>query len=429
MYSKKLNCYNFLLIAFLAVALIPSVYAETISVEAGEFAISNALQTANDGDTLLLVTDGGLYKDTTVVIDKKITICADPQLVTKPVWTFLYGTADVTSELIHTYANLTVKGITFGMEADSVDNFLNAEDVSTELNKVVVEGCAFRNCNKAIEGIARTEEGQCVDSLIITNSYFQDYWDQCIRIGFSTTPVSYVKIENSTFSRDVDNVNIVINYQSSDMPVVEINHVTMDGGNVGFKFTDMVDESKTTFSNCIFTNLTKQDIMNKGGAPLVLTYSCYTGVLNGVTAGPNCITDDPMFVDAENYNYTLQEGSPCIGTASDGTNMGDLNWEDGGSTSVKSQGNAMPTEFSLSQNYPNPFNPQTSIQFSIPTASNVKLTVFNTIGQEVAILLNEQKNPGSYTLNFDASGLPGGLYFCRLEAGSYVNMKQMVYLK
>ncbi|MFN1834101.1 lamin tail domain-containing protein [Balneola sp. MJW-20] len=87
-------------------------------------------------------------------------------------------------------------------------------------------------------------------------------------------------------------------------------------------------------------------------------------------------------------------------------------------------------QFSLSQNYPNPFNPTTNIQFSLATASDVTLTVYNVIGQRVATLLSSQKmSSGTHTVGFDASSLSSGVYFYRLQAGNFVTQKSMTLIK
>lgn len=97
----------------------------------------------------------------------------------------------------------------------------------------------------------------------------------------------------------------------------------------------------------------------------------------------------------------------------------------------------IPTEYSLSQNYPNPFNPSTTIKFSVPEESTVRLSIYNLLGQEVNVLLNnEVQSVGSYNLNFDASKLPSGIYFYRLIANpvdnsnrNFVDVKKMILLK
>jgi len=88
-----------------------------------------------------------------------------------------------------------------------------------------------------------------------------------------------------------------------------------------------------------------------------------------------------------------------------------------------------PTEFSLAQNYPNPFNPATTIQFTLPQAGNVKLTLFNLLGQKIKTLINEYKESGVHTLNFNASELNSGLYIYKLEANGLVKTRKMTLVK
>jgi TctA family transporter len=83
----------------------------------------------------------------------------------------------------------------------------------------------------------------------------------------------------------------------------------------------------------------------------------------------------------------------------------------------------------LSQNYPNPFNPSTEIKFSLPEASNVKLTIYDAIGKQVAVLVNDYLATGSYRYTWNASNLASGIYFYRIEAKNFNMVKKMVLLK
>lgn len=99
-------------------------------------------------------------------------------------------------------------------------------------------------------------------------------------------------------------------------------------------------------------------------------------------------------------------------------------------TSDVKQGNSsIPAEFSLSQNYPNPFNPLTTINYSVAKAGYVRLSVYNLIGSKVATLVSENKAAGKYSVQFDGSNLPSGIYLYRLEAGGLVADKKLVILK
>lgn len=89
----------------------------------------------------------------------------------------------------------------------------------------------------------------------------------------------------------------------------------------------------------------------------------------------------------------------------------------------------VPDDYLLKQNYPNPFNPVTNIEFSVPKASLVKISVYNILGKEIGILANENFQPGVYRIDFNASNLPSGVYFYRLQAESYSETKKMILVK
>ena len=98
-------------------------------------------------------------------------------------------------------------------------------------------------------------------------------------------------------------------------------------------------------------------------------------------------------------------------------------------TGTGNQNTGVPTTYSLSQNYPNPFNPSTKIEYSIPKQSFVSLKIYDLLGREVANLVNGDMAPGYYRIDFNGSHLASGVYFYRLEAGSFIDTKRMVLIK
>jgi len=90
---------------------------------------------------------------------------------------------------------------------------------------------------------------------------------------------------------------------------------------------------------------------------------------------------------------------------------------------------AIPVEFYLHQNYPNPFNPNTIINYALPENVNVELRVYDILGSEIATLVNEEKPPGNYEVEFNGTDLTSGIYFYRLKAGSFIETKKMVLMK
>jgi hypothetical protein len=89
----------------------------------------------------------------------------------------------------------------------------------------------------------------------------------------------------------------------------------------------------------------------------------------------------------------------------------------------------VPTSFALSQNYPNPFNPSTNVTYQLAKEGFVSVKVYDVLGQEAATLVNEYKSPGSYQVTWNAAGLNSGIYFCRMETGSFTETKKMILVK
>jgi hypothetical protein len=107
-----------------------------------------------------------------------------------------------------------------------------------------------------------------------------------------------------------------------------------------------------------------------------------------------------------------------------------LRTTNGGVTFVEEEDiDGVPTDFLLLQNFPNPFNPSTNIKYSIPEASFVQLKVYDVLGNEVAILINEAQSMGNYKTDFTGINITSGIYFYTLRAGSFVQTKKMLLLK
>jgi hypothetical protein len=99
-------------------------------------------------------------------------------------------------------------------------------------------------------------------------------------------------------------------------------------------------------------------------------------------------------------------------------------------TGIKSDRTSFqPDAFRLEQNYPNPFNPTTTISFDIPFQTYVSIKVYNLIGREVAALVSENMAAGSYSKTWNAASIPSGVYFYRLQTGSFTDTRKLVLLK
>ncbi len=96
---------------------------------------------------------------------------------------------------------------------------------------------------------------------------------------------------------------------------------------------------------------------------------------------------------------------------------------------IKDEDNQLPTEFNLSQNHPNPFNPSTKIKYAISSKQYATIKVYDILGNEIETLVNEEKSPGTYEVTWNAVGLPSGVYFYQLCAGSLIETKKMILLR
>jgi hypothetical protein len=131
----------------------------------------------------------------------------------------------------------------------------------------------------------------------------------------------------------------------------------------------------------------------------------------------------PEMADMQYTNSALRTGG------TDGLPVGDPGWFSGGLTGVATEPTTAPESFSLAQAYPNPFNPSTHIRYQISDIRYVKLAVYDLLGREVAVLVDEKMQPGSYEVQFDGSRLSSGVYFYTLTQGSQHTTRNMVLLK
>ena len=190
------------------------------------------------------------------------------------------------------------------------------------------------------------------------------------------------------------------------------------------------------------------------------TFNITNTNIEGGWAGSGNIDELPLFM--ENTPLILQEGSPCVDKGD--TSAANYDWEDpdnpgfalspalgtlrndmgayGGNqyksmpfitsfeiTVIKDENETIPDKLILRQNYPNPFNPTTTISYSISEPATISLKVFDILGREVITLLNEYRTAGSYKLEFDASSLSSGVYFYRIKAGEFSDIKKLTIIK
>ncbi|MBE2216916.1 MAG: T9SS type A sorting domain-containing protein [Ignavibacteria bacterium] len=208
-----------------------------------------------------------------------------------------------------------------------------------------------------------------------------------------------------------------------DMKFVNLNTGMMCGNNALIKRTTNGGTSWNTITTSVSTDLSGMHFASSN-----IFYMVGSGgkILKSTNAGVNWFTQTcPVTANLRAIHvFSADDNGIIVGAG--GTILRTTN---GGITSFVQTGNEIPQSFSLGQNYPNPFNPQTTFSFSISKQEYVQLRVYDLLGKEAVMLVNENLQAGNYSVTFDASALPSGTYFYRITAGGFNEVKKMILIK
>jgi parallel beta-helix repeat protein len=244
---------------------------------------------------------------------------------------------------------------------------------------------------------------------------------------------------------------------------IAYNSATSGGGIYCENNSDGISINSILFGNTATTG--NQVFVNDAGSDPIFEYCDVQGGkegFGGYGAGANYtgrydnnIDKDPSFMNSDSGDYRLSNASPSIGAGVDSIeisgvwyhvppycfggnarptptgSMPDIGAFENplGFSGVDDLPEALPPSFALHQNYPNPFNPSTTIKYELPKSSMVRLGVFDMLGREVSLLVDERRDPGVHEVKFDVWGLSSGVYFYRLQAGDFVKSKNLILLK
>ncbi|MBK7631152.1 MAG: C39 family peptidase [Ignavibacteriales bacterium] len=175
----------------------------------------------------------------------------------------------------------------------------------------------------------------------------------------------------------------------------------------------------------------REVLANGGRISMSVGPPLYTGhlmMLAGFTTDGRPIVHDPA--KSNGYSYIFNKTSLSQSWFNKGGIAYTFYFPDSVTVPVENPNQAMVADdYQLLQNYPNPFNPNTNISFSIPQAGLTKLTVYDILGNEIAVLIDDFLNSGYYTTSFNASDLSSGVYIYRIQTENFVKVKQMILLK
>lgn len=476
------------------------VSAGVIPVEPGTDKISAAMVSATAGDILELAE--GVYWETktlnTIVGDLTIRGAEDAEVI-------VYGPTEVEGDLIHPYGNLWLENLILvgsDKSENGITNYYGGVDTdggefTADKNNIYISNCIFL---------------VFVKNHILQPEYNTDYSDNkwhpidtlriidCLFYGAEVTnkraikiyqrQARYIEVRHSTFwSLGQDALDVYGGFVGDDAespgPGSELQYLTTiadhltifntynncpeqkigrGGDGIHYEWSNR----KQSMTNCIAFRTGRFCFKGKRGEPELTVASYCMGDSANVsgdydpptvfywtmTKGPGCWEVNPYFNDHWNGDFSLNPDlSDAIGTAEDGSNLGDPHWDDPSThwphkeelhaliekakTAYGTGVEERPTvvkRFQLYQNYPNPFNPSTKINYSLAKPGLVTLTIYSVTGQQVRTLVNEVKNAGFYSVIWDSlddqgQSMSSGVYVYILKSGSMVEAKKMLFIK
>jgi hypothetical protein len=333
----------------------------------------------------------------------------------------------------HNTVFLTTKGGAFTIEqltnADIKNNIffgVNSAGLdSAHVNEVAVRNANFYTAPAVIEldtltttkidPINATEASRTIT--VTNNAYF---WPQAIVNNWATLNANGA---GTTYGQIVPTI-----WEAATDPAILTDRTRWPGINISNN-----DSTDPGFNATL--------VANAADSMVHFVNTCWA-VGTGLNDRPFVYLSDPtnMFANvpsnwATTQGYPVQENLRYSNTnlqhaGTDGKALGDLNWfpEQGG-TGVSPLPKSMPLKFGLSQNYPNPFNPSTQISYTLAAKGLARLSVYDVLGREVAVLVNEVQNAGIHDVTFNAKNLSSGIYFYKLVSSGTMNTMKMLLLK
>lgn len=377
------------------------------------------------------------------------------------------------------YASTTITNSTFSNNTGSKSSAVGC----VYCPNVIISNNVFHNNSGKYGALAccYNSRGTISGNLFYNNSATEAAGGLLIDNGGAPTIVHNVIVHNQGF------VGGILCYRGGK-PVLIGNTITNNtasygGGGIGCR----EDGNPVLINNIIYGNaapMGKEIALDDESCNPTILYCDIEGGkagIGGTGAGANFtglyehnIDANPLFVNAALDDYRLSDSSPCIGTGVDSIELSGV-WHHaplfcfGGNprpspagskpdigayenllggpmtSSVDERSEAVPSRFALEQNFPNPFNPTTKVRYSVggvvvpsgaffsgvegPASTLVRLCVYDLLGHEVVVLVNERKPAGRYEFQFDGSGLSSGVYLYRLQAGGFVQTKKCILLK
>ena len=274
-------------------------------------------------------------------------------------------------------------------------------------------------------------------------NFFLDYGTAKIYHNIFNRNRSVLAGGGINFSTNTGSINIFNNTLFSN--------TASDGGDVNVYFDN--SSARSFFINNILFNSTEPALSYSGQQSVSARYCDIKGGSGQPWFGTGCIDRYPYFRDTTGGDFHLQDSihcgslrfSPCIDAGNPDitdsiinctwglnlarTDMGAYGGKGNIPIGIHTVNTNIPEQFILYQNYPNPFNPVTKINFSVPVAAFVKLAVYDILGREITVLVNEELPPGSYNVDWNGDKYSSGVYFYKLLSNNFTETKKMVLIR
>ncbi|MBM4157919.1 MAG: T9SS type A sorting domain-containing protein [Ignavibacteria bacterium] len=351
-----------------------------------------------------------------------------------------YQTVGYNNTIVSGIIMSTMTGATYNIKKNKFNNLLTASSSSSTIRGIYAAGpaagCTFNIENNFVSNMQDNLNAQTMTGieLLGSNAYTANVYYNSVRIGGNhsggtagATTSAGIRIGASALTLNMKN-NIAVNTRTGG----NVNHIgfalTSTGGTLNIDYNSYYSSSVTNGYNAWWGTVGYNNISDYKTAA---TPNEQNTVFHNVT-----------FVDSVNLHLagssigdTLLKGTPIAGITTDiddeiRNSIAPYKGADEANIPLfitKNTNN--PVDYSLSQNYPNPFNPSTTIKFSIAKEGYVTLKIYNILGKEVAVLLNQKMGAGEYQYQYLANGLSSGIYFYELVSGNFRETKRMILVK
>jgi len=342
------------------------------------------------------------------------------------------------------YENSANKGggifITGDCYAEITDNIISDNDAEYSGGALHIEGGSYPNIS-----------GNTING---NSAYFAGSGIYCT----AASPT----ISNNAISNNQSNLGYGggLAFYDSSNAIVHQNQINGNdaglGGGIFGDFSDLVISNNTIFGNTgldgtalclrnsnpiIINSIIWPDTANISQDLIETSYTSYPvitycDIYDTLWTGDGNISEDPMFVNPDIDDFHLQEGSPCIDAGDPGSpydpdsticDIGAFYYDQ--DVAIDELDDILPSDFLLSQNYPNPFNASTLIRYELPKQSNVKIEIFDILGRKITTLQDRLKLAGKHQIIWHADDLPSGIYFYKLQADDYSEVRKMTLVK